>query len=119
MRAARTKSRSRSERTSASTMRAISIQLVTAMMTVIISGLGLDEGGQRQQQEDARKGQEGVDEAHQHGADAAAVVAGEDADDGADDGADQHREEADQQRDAPGMNRRAATSRPSGSVPKI
>ena len=41
MRAASTKSRSRKDRTSASTMRAISIQLVTAMMTVIISGLGL------------------------------------------------------------------------------
>ncbi|MNY17994.1 hypothetical protein D3C86_1513440 [compost metagenome] len=41
IRAAITKSRSRKERTSASTRRAISIQLVTAMMTVIMNGLGL------------------------------------------------------------------------------
>ena len=40
MRPAWTNSRSRSERTSASTIRATSIQLVTAMMTVIITGLG-------------------------------------------------------------------------------
>jgi hypothetical protein len=40
MRAAWTNSRSRSERTSASTILATSIQLVTAMMMVIITGLG-------------------------------------------------------------------------------
>ena len=40
MRAAWTNSRSRSERTSASTILAVSIQLVTAMMTVIMTGLG-------------------------------------------------------------------------------
>ena len=69
--AAMAKSRSRSERIWASTTRATSIQLVAAMMTVIMTRLGLDEGGEGQQQEDAREAEQGVDEAHQHGAEPA------------------------------------------------
>ncbi len=120
MRAAETNSRSLSDLTSASTIRATSIQLPAAMITTIKSGAGPQKRRERQQQENGWNSRGVLNDTHHQGAQPSAVITGNEAEQGTPTLALSTMAEMPISSEVcPATKRRAARSRPSGSVPKI